>query len=112
MYVATLIGTVLAVVNIIIMIANYSVSDFYESFHLTSVLSFSCLHLGDFCLYCSRFNRFNLLGLYITCPTIFDFVQSLSMAIHSYGSEFCFHSTCIISSESLDFIHYLHSSDT
>ena len=38
-YIATIVGTVLAGLNIIIMIANFSVPSFYESFHLTAVCS-------------------------------------------------------------------------
>lgn len=36
-YIATIVGTVLAGINLIIMIANFSVPSFYESFHLTTV---------------------------------------------------------------------------
>ena len=52
-YIATLIGMVIAIVNFIIMVANCSVSDFYSSFHLLSVLVFKTTKsLGSYILYC------------------------------------------------------------
>ena len=39
-YLATICGGVVAVANIIIMVANYSVSNFYDTFHIAGVFSF------------------------------------------------------------------------